>query len=156
MAPKVTTLTAVGHKKLFSELRELKADRRKDVTDRIRKAIEAGGTVDNAEYDEAKNEQAFLEGRIADLENVLANAVVASKVKADANLVQLGSSVTVETDKGKKTKYIVVGSVEAAPLEGRISVESPIGSAILDHRKGDVVEVRTPSGDLQVKIAEVG
>ena len=156
MAPKVTTLTAVGHKKLFSELRELKADRRKDVTDRIRKAIEAGGTVDNAEYDEAKNEQAFLEGRIADLENVLANAVVASKVKVDANLVQLGSSVTVETDKGKKTKYIVVGSVEAAPLEGKISVESPIGSAILDHRKGDVVEVRTPSGDLQVKIAEVG
>ena len=70
--------------------------------------------------------------------------------------MQLGSSVTVETDKGKKTKYIVVGSVEAAPLEGRISVESPIGSAILDHRKGDVVEVRTPSGDLQVKIAEVG
>ena len=153
MAPKVTTLTAVGHKKLLSELRELKADRRKDVTDRIRKATGAGGT---AEYDEAKNEQGFLEGRIADLENVLANAVVASKVKVDANLVQLGSSVTVETDKGKKTKYIVVGSVEAAPLEGRISVESPIGSAILDHRKGDVVEVWTPSGDVQIKIAEVG
>lgn len=156
MAPKVTTLTAVGHKKLLSELRELKADRRKDVTDRIRKATETEGTVDNAEYDEAKNEQGFLEGRIADLENVLANAVVASKVKVDANLVQLGSSVTVETDKGKKTKYIVVGSVEAAPLEGKISVESPIGSAILDHRKGDVVKVRTPSGDVQVKIAEVG
>lgn len=156
MASKVTTLTADGHKKLLSELSELKTNRRKDVTDRIRKATEAGGTVDNAEYDEAKNEQAFLEGRIVDLENVLSNAVIASKAKSNANLVQLGSSVTVETDKGKKTKYIVVGSVEAAPLEGKISVESPIGSAILDHRKGDVVKVRTPSGDVQVKITEIG
>ena len=156
MTPKVQALTAGGHKQLLAELSQLKTYRRKDMTDRIRKATEAGGIVDNAEYDEAKNEQAFLEGRIADLENVLANAVVASKVKVDANLVQLGSSVTVETDKGKKTKYIVVGSVEAAPLEGKISVESPIGSAILDHRKGDVVKVRTPSGDVQVKIAEVG
>ena len=155
MTPKLTTLTAGGHKQFVEELNQLKTNRRKDVTVRIRTASETGGTVDNAEYDEAKNEQAFLEGRIADLENILANAIVASRVKDDTNSVQLGSSVTVETDKGEKTKYIVVGSVEAAPLEGKICIESPVGSAILDHKKGDVVEVTTPSGAVQLKIIEI-
>ena len=156
MAPKVTTLTASGHKHLLEELNNLKTVRRKEVATRIRKASETGGTVDNAEYDEAKNEQAFVEGRISDLENILSNAVVASMEKGKKGAVQLGSSVTVENDGGKKTEYVVVGSAEAAPLEGKISVESPVGRAILDHKKGDVVKVETPSGAVKLKITKVG
>lgn len=93
----------------------MKTGRRKDVTTRIGRSTEAGGIVDNAEFDEAKNEQAFLEGRISDLEKILANAVVAPKSKDNTNSVQFGSSFTVATKEGKKTKCTIAGSVEAAP-----------------------------------------
>jgi transcription elongation factor GreA len=156
MAPKVTALTAEGHKHLLGELNNLKTVRRKEVAARIRKASETGGVVDNAEYDEAKNEQAFVEGRISDLDNILSNAVVASVSKGKEGSVQLGSSVTVENDSGSKTRYVVVGSAEAAPLEGKISVESPVGRAILGHKKGDVVKVETPSGAVKLRITAVG
>ena len=156
MAQKVTTLTAEGHKHLRDELHMLKTVRRKDVAGRIRKASETGGTVDNAEYDEAKNEQAFVEGRIADLENVLSNAVVAEAGKGKKGEVRLGSSVTVESASGGKTEYMLVGGAETAPLEGKISVESPVGRAILGHKKGETVDVEAPSGATKVKITKVG
>ena len=155
MAQKVTALTAEGHKDLQDELHTLKTVRRKEVAGRIRKASETGGTVDNAEYDEAKNEQAFVEGRIAELENLLSNAVVADTQGGKKGVVQLGSSVTVESASAGKTEYRLVGSAEAAPLEGKISVESPVGSAILGHKKGQTVEVETPSGVVKVKITRV-
>jgi transcription elongation factor GreA len=144
MPQRETFLTAQGLKQLQAELQNLKGIRRQEVAARIHRASETGGTVDNAEYDEAKSEQAFVEGRIRELENILANAVVATHDKK-AGIVTIGSAVTVTTDEGRKQKYMVVGSVEAAPLDGKISNESPVGRALLGHKVGDVVEFETPS-----------
>ena len=155
MAQKVTTLTAEGHKHLQDELNVLKTVRRREVAVRIRKASETGGTVDNAEYNEAKNEQAFVQGRIGDLDNILSNAVVATAEGVKKGSVHLGTSVTVVNEEGKKTEYMLVGSAEAAPFDGRISVESPVGRAILGRKKGDSVKVKTPSGAVKLKITQV-
>lgn len=158
MAKTQTHLTPEGSKALAKELEVLKTERRREVAVRIRAANEDGGTVDNAEYDEAKNEQALVEGRIADLEKILSDAVVAEikggrKKKSAA--VQFGSSVTVTTEKGAKKIYRVVGSAEAAPIEGKISESSPVGRALMGHKVGDEVDVETPAGVVKLTISKV-
>ena len=153
MARNQTYLTEEGLQQLQAELDDLRSTRRREVAARIHKASESGGTVDNAEYDEAKNEQAFLEGRISDLENILSNAVVASAQKGAG--VQLGSTVTVRAEDGSKRDYTVVGSAEAAPLEGKISLESPVGMALMDRDVGDSVEATTPAGTVKLKITRI-
>ena len=155
MSQKVTYLTSEGRQKLETELNHLKTVRRKEVALRINRASETGGTVDNAEYDEAKNEQAFVEGRIFHLENILSNAVVPPPQKRKKGSVQLGSSVAVVSDGGAEKYYTVVGTAEAAPLEGKISIESPVGQAILGRKVGDKVDVKTPSGIVKLTISKV-
>ena len=156
MARREIYLTPEGQQNLQKELEHLKTVRRLEVARRIQKASEAGGTVDNAEYDGAKNEQAFVEGRISDLEIILSNAVVPTAAVKAGGAIGFGSSVTVVTDAGTKKHYRVVGSVEAAPLEGKISIESPVGRALVGHKAGDEVDVQTPSGVVKLTIAKVG
>ena len=156
MVHRETYLTQEGSKNLQEELDVLKNVRRQEVAARIHKASETGGNVDNAEYDEAKNEQAFVEGRIRDLEQILSNAVVAPKGKRKkAERVEFGSSVTVVTKNRARRKYTLVGSAEAAPLEGKISNESPVGRALLGHKVGDSVQVETPSGAMTLTITAI-
>ena len=150
-----TYLTKEGGKQLQAELDNLKSARRPEVAARIHKASESGGTVDNAEYDEAKNEQSFAEGRIRELESILANAVVAPTHKDANDTVEFGSRVTVVTDQKKKHNYKVVGSAEAAPLKGNISNESPVGRALLGRKVGDEVEVETPAGVSKLTITAI-
>ena len=147
-------LTPGGQKQLVDELNQLRAVRRPDVAGRLHIATESGGTVDNAEYEEVKNEQAFVEGRIRDLQDILSNAIVAEK-SPDADRVQFGSSVTVKTSNGRRRHYLLVGSAEARPLEGKISNDSPVGEALLDKRVGDVIEVNTPAGVQKLTIVEI-
>lgn len=155
MPKKEIFITAEGRQALDQELEHLSNVRRRDVATRINKASETGGTVDNAEYDEAKNEQAFVEGRISELENVLFNAVVSSGEEGARGAVDFGSSVTVVTEEGKMKKYTVVGSAEAAPLTGKISIESPVGRALIGHKVDDRVDVETPSGVVKLTIVKV-
>ena len=152
---RVSSPTPEGLKQLQDKLDHLKNVRRQEVAVRIHKANETGGTVDNAEYDEAKNEQAFIEGGIRDLEQTLSNAIVPTGRTRGADVVEFGSSVTVVTVKGAKRRYKLVGSAEAAPLEGKISNESPVGRAILGRKVGDEVEVTTPSGGMKLTIKEI-
>ena len=126
MIRKATYLTPEGLKSLQEELDHLQRVRRSEVAARIHKANETGGTVDNAEYDEAKNEQAFVEGRIRELENLLSNAVVAPDVEDAGQGVGFGSSVTVVTDGGRKRSYTVVGSAEASPWRARYPTSLPL------------------------------
>ena len=151
--PKV--LTEAGHNSLRQELDNLLTVRRAEVAARIHKASESGGTVDNAEYDEAKNAQAFVEGRIRDLENILSDAVVAPTGKRKNGGVDVGAKVTVVDDGGSRRVYTVVGSAEAAPLDGKISYESPVGHALIGHKIGDKVKVETPSGVVKLKITKI-
>ena len=158
MAKTQTHLTPEGSKALELELEVLKTERRREVAVRIRAANEDGGTVDNAEYEEATNEQALVEGRIADLERILSDAVV-TEIKGGRKkkgaVVQFGSSVTVITEKGAKKMYKVVGSAEAAPIEGKISESSPVGRALMGHKAGDEVDVETPAGVVKLTIRKV-
>jgi len=157
MATRDVHLTREGQKDLETELEHLQTVRRREVAARIHKANESGGTVDNAEYEGAKNEQAFVEGRISELEIILSNAVVASRrSRSEKGAVQFGSSVTVVIDEGKRQKYLVVGSAEADPLKGKISIESPVGQALQGHKAGDKVDVETPSGVVKLSIKKVG
>ena len=148
-------LTKEGRKRLDEELDHLTSVRRREVAGRIHKASESGGTVDNAEYEDAKNEQAFVEGRIAELQNILDNAVVEAGVGRSGTTVEFGSSVTVVASGRAKRLYRVVGSAEAAPLEGKISVESPVGQALIGHEVGDKVDVETPSGVVTLTIVKI-
>ena len=155
MAQTPKYLTKAGLDSLREELDNLLSVRRAEVAARIHKASESGGTVDNAEYDEAKNEQAFVEGRIRNLENILSDAVVAPKSEHKSTGVDVGAKVTVMDDRGSRRVYTVVGSAEAAPLEGKISNESPVGQALVGHKIGDEVDVETPSGVVKLTITKI-
>ncbi len=155
MTQKQTYLTQEGLEQLQEELALLRNVRRPEVAVRIHKASETGGTVDNAEYDEAKNEQAFTEGRIRTLESLLSNAVVVPTHDKKKKIVDFGASVTVVTVDGAKRLYKLVGSAEAAPLEGKISNESPVGRALLGHKVGDKVTVDAPSGVMKLTIKKI-
>lgn len=154
-AQKKTFLTPEGRKKLEEELEYLRTVRRPQVVERIRQAQEGGDFQENAEYEDAKNEQAFIEGRIVELEALLANSVLIQK-RGPSGVVGLGSRVTVLEDGGTtRTTYEIVGSAEVDPIKGRISNESPLGQALLGRRVGEEVTVRTPGGQLRVKILKI-
>jgi transcription elongation factor GreA len=147
-------LTAEGMSKIQAELEELKGPRRQDLAKRLRSAIQMGDLSENADYHKAKEDQAFLEGRIQELEYLLRNAVVIEK-NASSEVVGLGNHVTIQEGDSPAETYHVVGAKEADPRNGKISNESPIGSALADHRVGDVVEVETPGGSLRFKILKI-
>ncbi len=153
--PERTYLTAEGLAKLEAELEYLRTVRRQEVAARIQRATEIGGTVDNAEYDEAKNEQAFIEGRILTLENIINNAIIIPEKPKNSGVVQVGSTVTVLTEKNKKEKFIIVGSTETDPSKGKISNVSPIGKALLGKRVGEEAEVRIPAGKIRFKVISI-
>jgi transcription elongation factor GreA len=156
MAAKQTVITEEGLKKLENELDELKTIKRKEVAEKIKVALSFGDLSENSEYDEAKNEQAIIEGRIAEIENQLKNVHVLDENEFTTEDVHIGSVVTVRT-KGKKTDvtYQIVGSTEADPLNGRISDESPIGKALIGHKAGDQVEAETPGGIVVLTIRQI-
>jgi len=136
------------------ELEHLRTVRRPEVAEKIRRSKEMGGTDHNAEYEDAKNEQAFVEGHILELENVLKNAVIIKPGKAD--VVKLGSRVTVVSQDGKPESYTIVGSTETSPGEGKISHLSPVGRALLGKKKGERVEVPAPAGTIRLRITAIG
>lgn len=153
---KEVVLTADGLAKLERELEHLKTVRRREVAQRIKTALEFGDISENSEYDDAKNEQAFIEGRILSLEKMLRNSRIVDESSIDPNVVAIGSKVGVkELDSGESMVYVVVGSAEADPNENRISSESPVGRALLGKRVGDVVHVEVPAGTLGFEIESV-
>ena len=153
--PQPTYLTADGLTNLKSESEELRTHRRQTIAERIQKAKEIGGTVDNSDYEEAKNEQAFIEGRILTLDNLINSAVIISEQTEPSDVVLIGSKVTVINQKGKRDQYAIIGSAEADPARGKISNESPIGKALLGKRVGDVAEVRVPAGKIKLEVVEI-
>ena len=149
-------LTPEGYEKLKQEIAYLQTDKRREVAERIRIAREFGDIAENAEYDDAKNEQAMLEHKIAQLEERLVNARVITKKEISKDVVSIGSKVRVKNmDANKTFEYHIVGSAEANPAENKLSNESPVGKAIIGHKKGDVVEVSAPRGALKFKILEI-
>ena len=153
---KEVILTPEGYKKLQEEIEYLSNDKRREVADRIRIAREFGDIAENAEYDDAKNEQALLEHRIALLEERLRDAKVINKKDVAKDVVSVGSKVKLRDVTAKQTvEYYIVGSAEANPAENKLSNESPVGKAIMGKKKGEVVEVTAPRGALKFKIMEI-
>jgi transcription elongation factor GreA len=149
-------LTKEGYQKLKGEIEYLSTDKRREVAERIKTAREFGDIAENAEYDDAKNEQAMLEARIAKLEERLAAARVIEKRDIAKDVVSVGSKVRLRDVDAKQTvEYRIVGSAEANPAEHKLSNESPVGQAILGKKKGETVEVKTPRGSLKYKILEI-
>ena len=155
--PKDVILTPEGLQKLKDELEELSGNRRRAVADRIKEAREFGDISENSEYDDAKNEQAMLEARIASLEEKLRSASVINAAELDSNVVRVGSLVSVKDEgSGKSLKYTIVGSTEANPSENRLSNESPVGKGLLGRKKGDTVKVTLPNGKVrELKITKI-
>jgi transcription elongation factor GreA len=149
-------LTPEGYEKLKQEIELLSNDRRREVAERIRTAREFGDIAENAEYDDAKNEQALLEHRIATLEDRLRNARVITKKDIAKDVVSIGSKVKLRDIDAKQTvEYRIVGSAEANPAENKLSNESPVGRAIIGKKKGETVEVVAPRGAMKFKILEI-
>ena len=140
-------LTPEGLQKLKDEIEYLSGDKRREVAERIKEAREFGDISENSEYDDAKNEQAMLEARIASLEDKLRSASVIDPTELDKTVVRVGSVVKVkDSSSGKSQTYTIVGSTEADPAENRLSNESPVGKGLLGHKKGDTVSVQLPNG----------
>src|SRR4051812_3428684 len=153
---KEVILTKEGFEKLKQEIDLLSTTKRQEVAERIRVAREFGDIAENAEYDDAKNEQAMLEHKIAQLEERLLSARVITKKEISKDNVSIGSHVRLRDMQANKTfEYHIVGSAEANPAENKLSNESPVGKAIIGHKKGDVVEVSAPRGALKFKILEI-
>ena len=153
---KEVILTPEGYEKLKQEIEYLQTEKRREVAERIRVAREFGDIAENAEYDNAKNEQAMLEHKIAQLEERLANARVVTKKEIRSGEVSVGTKVRLkDMGSNKQFEYHIVGSAEANPAELKLSNESPVGKAIMGHKKGDVVEVSAPRGALKFKIMEI-
>ena len=149
-------LTPEGYEKLKQEIEYLSNDKRREVAERIRVAREFGDIAENAEYDDAKNEQALLESRIAMLEERLLNARVVKAHEVSSDVVSIGTKVKLrDMDANKTVEYYIVGSAEANPTEHKLSNESPVGKAILGRKKGEVVEVAAPRGALKFKILDI-
>ena len=154
MNQKKYDITQEGLEKLKAEYEFLVSTSRPEVADKIKRAREMGGTENNAEYEDAKNEQAFIEGRISSLENIILNARIIAG-PSQPGVVELGDQVIVRNQDGKIDRYTIVGSTETSPVEGKISCESPVGKALLGKKKGDKIEVRTPAGIIKLQIIEV-
>ena len=147
-------LTKDGFQKLQEELEFLRTAKRQEVAERLHEAMEGGELIENAEYEAAKNEQAFVEGRIQELEIILAAAhlIDESSAHQDPTLVQVGDTVVIEDEDGSTEEYTIVGAAEADPRAGKISNESPLGKALLNHHPGDEVTVDAPGGAFKVKV----
>ena len=153
---KVFPMTKEGKLKLEQELENLKTVKRKEVVVRIKIARSFGDLSENSEYDSAKEEQAFVEGRITTLENMIRNAKIIEESELDSDTVSLGKTVTfVELPDGDEESYSIVGSAEADPFEGKISNDSPIAKSLLGKRVGDEVAVQTPGGEMNVRIVSI-
>ena len=154
MANKETILTAEGLRKLEDELNTLRTVRRQEVAERLKVAISYGDISENSEYDDAKSEQAFIEGRILELEQMINTAtIIDDTANKKKGIVSLGSTVVVkDLETGDEDEYTIVGTTEADPFENRISNESPVGAAILGQKVNTVVQVNTPVGELSYKI----
>jgi len=156
MSEKQFYMTQEGKDKLDEELHYLKTERRQEVVERIKIARDFGDLSENSEYDSAKEEQAFVETRIAQVEKMIRNAVIIENDQEDSNVVSLGNSVTfIELPDGEEETYTIVGSAESDPFEGKISNDSPMAKSLLGHEVGAEVSVTTPGGDMQVKIVDI-
>lgn len=156
MSEKEVFLTKEGLKNLEIELDDLKAVKRKEVAEKIKTALDFGDISENSEYDQAKNEQAQLEERILKIENMIRNASIIDENDISTDEVSLGSKVMVkDVENDFDMEFTVVGSAETDPYEGRISNESPVGSALLGRKSGDVVEVQVPDGIIKYKILTI-
>lgn len=156
MSAKEVVLTYEGLKKLEEELEFLRGTKRKEVAERIKQALSFGDISENSEYDEAKNEQAQVEGRIIQLESMLKHARLIDEDEVKTDSVSLGSKVKLfDIEFEEEVEYLIVGSTEANPLKSKISNESPVGAALMGHKKDDVVEVQVPDGAIKFKIIEI-
>lgn len=156
MAEKAVPMTKEGLERLEKELEHLRTVRRQEVADRIHQSKELASAQNNAEYEEAKNEQAFVEGRIMTLERLIQNAALIDEEAAHhSGRVALGSKVKAKTEDGKKMEYTIVGPAEARPTDGLISNESPVGRALLGKRVGDEIQVQVPAGVLKLTIQSI-
>lgn len=154
--PKQVVLTDDGLKKLEAELEMLKTEKRKEIADKIKVALSFGDLSENSEYDEAKNEQAMVEARIAQIEAMLKNVKLIDDDEISTDTVVLGSKVKVfDVEFNEETIYAIVGSTEADPDQNKISDESPVGKALLGHAVGETVQVETPGGTIELKILEI-
>ena len=148
-------LTAKGATRLKAELEEMKGPARDEMAKRLRAAIQMGDLSENADYHKAKEDQAFLEGRIQEIEYLLKNATIIEETERPKDQVAVGATVTVQEQDYEPETYYLVGAKEADPRNGRISNESPIGSALIGQKVGDIVSVRTPGGELRLKILKI-
>lgn len=156
MAEKEILLTAEGLSKLEQELDYLKTVRRKEVAERIKAAIEFGDLSENSEYDDAKNEQAFIEGRIVAMEKSLRNVRLIDESDIAVDHISVGTVVKLkDLEFGDELEYMIVGSPEANPMQGRISDESPVGKALLGKRVGETVEVLVPAGMVKYEVLDI-
>lgn len=156
MMEKEVLLTHHGLQKLEEELDHLKSVKRREVAERIKVAISYGDISENSEYDDAKNEQAFIEGRIITLEKMLRNARIISQHEVDTGSIGIGSTVIIkDLEFGEVMEYTIVGTAEADPVENKISNESPVGRALLGRGIGDKIEVHVPVGAIQYEILEI-
>ena len=155
--PKETLLTPQGLEALKAKIDHLSTDRRREVADRIREARDFGDIAENSEYDDAKNEQAMLEKQISDLEDKLRNSRVIDESEVTADAVGVGVTVHVKDQKtDKSTKFKIVGSAEASPAESKLSNESPVGKALMGHKRGETVSVPVPKGPARkLKITKI-
>ena len=153
MTEKKVVLTYDGLKNMEAELENLKTVRRKDVAEKIKEARGQGDLSENAEYDAAKEEQAEIEARIVQLEKMLRNAEVIDEEEGAKDTISLGTTVTVlDVEFDEEMEYTIVGSAEADPMNGRISNESPVGMALLGHKKDDIIMIGTPDGEVEFKV----
>src|SRR5699024_3232641 len=156
MIERVYPMTLEGKEKLEEELDLLKTEKRKEIVERIKIARSFGDLSENSEYESAKDEQAFVEGRITKLENMLRFAEIIDSSETAADEVSLGKTVTfIELPDGDEEEYIIVGSAEADPFEGKISNDSPIAKSLIGKKVGEEVVIETPGGDMKIKITNV-
>jgi transcription elongation factor GreA len=148
-------LTREGFDRLQKELEYLRSEKRIEVAERLREALEDGELIENAELEAAKNEQSFVEGRIKELEILLSNAHLIEE-SAQTDTIQVGSKVKVQEEGLDPEEYVIVGAAEADPRLGRISNESPLGKALLNHKAGDKVKVEAPGGEFEINVLSVG
>ncbi len=155
MANEIHYLTQEGAEKLQQELKDLKGHGREELSGRLRAAIQLGDLSENADYIKAKEDQGFLEGRILELENTLAYAVIIDDLHTTNEFVSIGNTVTVKEGTFPEETFFMVGPKEADPVNGRISHESPMGKAMLGHKVGDTVIVRSPGGEMKITILKI-
>jgi len=156
MAEEAVLVTKAGYDRLVQELAHLKSVKRPEVAALIREAQELGPDQLDAQYEDAKNQQAFLEGRIVEIERTLEQASIIDEASAHkSKIVQVGSNITVKGTDGKSRKYQLVGPTEADPTQGRISHKSPVGRALLGKKRGDTVKIQTPRGETQFTVTSI-